>query len=139
MKSMRCLTAACLLVSHVAIAGNAACWGDDRRQDISCRALTENFLLSMRGATKDQVQKAMGVLGRPIDDGLHFISNNSEGSRFGSGDVNFMFNSDGQVAVIYGLLDLPNETGTAEFIWNREKLPSGCSDLPHSKMNRCTP
>jgi hypothetical protein len=32
--------------------GNAECWGDDTRQDISCRALTEDFLLSMRGATK---------------------------------------------------------------------------------------
>lgn len=67
--------------------GNSECWGDDSRQDISCRALTENFLMSMRGATKAEVMKAMNVNGREIERGLHFLSNYSSGQRRGSGDV----------------------------------------------------
>ena len=55
-----------LLPRDAIAAGNAQCWGDDSRQDISCRALTESFLLSMRGATRDEIIKAMGVTGREV-------------------------------------------------------------------------
>ena len=121
--------------------GNGECWGpadhsDNGRPDISCRALTENFLMSMRGRTEAQIQEAMGVKGRPIDNGLHFISNYREGQEYGSGDINFLLDH-GRVTVIFGSLDLPNASGDADFIWNEKLLPKGCSDLPHSKMAPC--
>jgi uncharacterized protein len=118
--------------------GNAECWGDDMRQDISCRALTENFLLTMRGATKSEVVKAMNVVGREIDRGLHFLSNYSRGERWGSGDVNFLFDQTGRVSIIFAMVDPPNSDGKpAEFIWNKELLPAGCSDLPDTSMKHC--
>jgi len=48
-------------VSQATTVRNAACWGDNNRQDISCQALTDEFLLSLRDATKTEVVKAMGV------------------------------------------------------------------------------
>jgi hypothetical protein len=58
--------------------GNSECWGDNSRQDMSCRALTESFLLSMRRATKPEVVKVMGGEDREVEGaGLHFISNYS--------------------------------------------------------------
>jgi hypothetical protein len=118
------------------LVGNAACWGDNSRQDISCRELTESFLMSMKDKSMSQVQEAMGVKGRPVDNGLHFISNYAKGEKNGSGDINFVFN-DGRVTVMFGSLDLPNASGDAEFIWNVTLLPNGCSDLPHSKLTPC--
>lgn len=118
--------------------GNSECWGDENRQDISCRSLTESFLLSMRGATKAEVVKAMKVGGREIDRGLHFVSNYSRGERWGSGDVNFLFDQDERVSIIFATLDPPNSNGQhADFMWNNEVLPSGCSDLPGTKMKHC--
>ncbi|MGH7079181.1 MAG: hypothetical protein ACREFU_13945 [Acetobacteraceae bacterium] len=121
--------------------GNGSCWGptdhgDNGRPDISCRALTEDFLMSMRGKTKAEVQRAMGVNGRPDNDGLHFISNYARGAKYGSGDINFLFKGN-RAVVIFGSLDLPNEAGSADFIWNAKLLPAGCSDLPNTKMARC--
>jgi hypothetical protein len=111
--------------------GNSDCWGDNSRQDISCRPLTEAFLLSMRGASRDAVVKAMGVEGRPTKDGLHFISNYAQGQTWGSGIVNFTFDSKGDVSIIDGDLDPPNLVGkSAGFLWNSQLLPGGCSDLP---------
>ncbi len=46
--------------------GNSECWGDESRQDISCRALTEELLLSLRRATKAEVIKAMNVRGLEV-------------------------------------------------------------------------
>jgi len=130
-----------LHAKELALTGNSECWGDNSRQDISCRALTENFLLSMRGATKSQVVKAMQVEGREIPDaGLHFISNYSKGKRWGSGIVNFKFNQDGHVSVIFASLDSPRDNGDVhffDFIWNAELEPGGCSDLPNTRMKHC--
>jgi hypothetical protein len=127
--------------------GNSECFGDNSRQDVSCRALTENFLLSMRNATKPEVVRAMGVEGREVDDaGLHFISNYSKGERWGSGVVNFKFNPEGRATVIFATLDSPTvelENGEveeivhAQFIWNAELEPAGCSDLPNTRMKHC--
>jgi hypothetical protein len=117
---------------------NAECWGDAERQDISCRALTENFLLSMRNATKAEVIDAMNVNGRPIDGGLHFLSNYGRGERWGSGIVNFSFGDDGRVSVIVASIDPPNMKGKAvDFIWNADRLPGGCSDFPATHLRRC--
>lgn len=124
--------------------GNSECWGDNSRQDISCRALTESFLLSMPGATKSEVVKAMGGEGREVEGaGLHFISNYSRGERWGSGIVNFIFNSEGHASVIFANLDRPiaerenEETGILWFVWNAELEPNGCSDLPNTRMKHC--
>ena len=115
----------------------------------SCRALTESFLTSLRDATEPEVTKAMGAAGVKWDRGrLHFISyygfRASDYSKmstwtidgWGNGDVNFSFDEAGRVYLIdtrvFGPLD-----ATAEYFWNRESLPTGCSDLPQSKLPRC--
>jgi hypothetical protein len=124
--------------SPVAGKGNAECWGDDDRQDISCRALTENFLLSMRGATRADVIRAMNVKGREISGGLRFLSNYSRGAKWGSGSVNFTFNNDGRVSVIMASIDPPNMAGrSVDFLWNADRLPEGCSDFPATHMRHC--
>ncbi len=119
--------------------GNSECWGDESRQDVSCRALTEDLLLSLRRATKAEVIKAMNVSGREFEGGLHFMSNYSSGERWGSGDVNFLFDHAGRVSVISAsLTPPPNSNGRdADFTWNMELLPDGCSDLPHTSMKHC--
>lgn len=125
---------------HRASAGNAACWGDDERQDISCRALTETFLLGMRHASRDELVKAMGVKGRQGSNNvLHFASNYSKGQREGSGDVNFTFDPSGYVSVIYAIVDKggDNKGKSMEFIWNVDKSwEPFCSDFAGSR-NRC--
>jgi hypothetical protein len=117
--------------------GNSECWGDDKRQDISCRALTEQFLLSMRDATRAEVIKSMNVQGRNIERGLHFLSNYSRGERWGSGDVNFLFDQRGRVNIIFASIDSPGGNKHVDFMWNRDLLPAGCSDLPDTHMSHC--
>jgi hypothetical protein len=120
----------------VAGKGNSECWGDDSRQDISCRALTENFLLSMRGATKPEVLKAMNVGGREINDGLRFLSNYSKGERWGSGSVNFTFDDEGRVSVIVASIDPPNLSGkSVDFIWNTYAAPPLGEEIDRSTKN----
>ncbi len=94
--------------------------------------------MSMRSATRAEVIKAMNVNGREIKRGLHFLSLYSQGQRWGSGDVNFMFDGQGRVSVIDAFLDPPNDKGArAELIWNADLLPNGCSDLPVTRLVRC--
>ena len=57
------------------------------RPDFTCVPITERLLVSLEHATKAQVIRAMKTDGRPIETGLHFVSN-AEGY---SGDVNFEF------------------------------------------------
>jgi hypothetical protein len=138
----------------IASKGNAVCWEDDNRQDISCQALTERFLLSMRGAKKLDVWKAMGVKGREFGNGLHFLSNYSKGERWGSGSVNFTFDAEGRVVIIVASVDPPSMAGkSVDFVWNVfaapplgteidrstrdfERLPY-CSDFPGAST-KCT-
>jgi hypothetical protein len=123
---------------------NSECWGSERDQDISCRALTENFLMSLRGATRAEVLKAMSVQGREIKPGdindlpgLHFVSNYARGARWGSGDVNFWFDEQGRVSIIAASLTAPMAASNYDFLWNAKSLPLGCSDLPRSSMKHC--
>lgn len=119
-----------------AYADNAACWGygrdDTGRPDISCTALTERLLLSLRGASRADVVRAMNAPGRIIEnEGLHFVSNYDRGLRGLGGDVSFSFNN-GFLSVISAQVDgPPGAPSSVEFIWNA-KL-SGCSDFPGSK------
>jgi hypothetical protein len=132
------LLAGAAAVAEQPTTGNVACWGDPGRPDISCRQLTEGFLLSLRGATREQVRAAMGVEGRPvpIPNTIRFLSNYSKGERIGTGAVNFRFDKDGRADLINGDVDDP-AGHFYDFIWNRELLPNGCSDLPNTRMFRC--
>src|ERR1700738_4811315 len=90
---------------------NSACWGDNERQDISCTQLTEKFFMSLRFATRTEIQKAMNAAGRDIVNGdrasLRFISNYTRGSQCGSGSINFTFDKDGKVVIMSGFIDPP--------------------------------
>jgi hypothetical protein len=128
---------------------NAECWRDASRQDISCRALTDEFLTSLRWATRPKIVKAMNVEGLEREDGrLHFDSNYSRVSTFviggwGSGAVEFIFDDAGQAYIIHAIIFGPNivpgpySDRNAEYLWNWKSLPTGCSDLPQSKLPRC--
>ena len=122
------------------LTGNQKCWGMGVRQapirnDITCRSLTEALLVGLEGATPDQVVEAMGVTGRPVPDGLHFLSNNLDRGGY-NGDINFKF-TDGRVDVIFGFVNqntLDGDGPKVEFIWNAHMR--GCSDFPGSNL-RC--
>jgi hypothetical protein len=129
------------LSPSVVWANNAACWGhgqdDPDRYDISCTNLTERFLLSMVGATRSQVLKAMGAKGRQTgEDTLHFISNAGYGEGW-DGPINFRFKDDAVVEIM-GSIDGPGgHPDNMEFVWNADKGVV-CSDFPGSDK-RCEP
>ncbi len=105
-----------------AAAGNDQCWGDIERQDVSCRELTEPFLLSMRHAPRSEVVAVMGVAGRRLNTWTHYISNYGKGLRDGAGIVNFTFDSNDRVTVIFASSDqayqLGRPTMSREFMRN---------------------
>jgi hypothetical protein len=71
------------LAPHRSVADNNACWGDNSRHDISCARLTESLLLSLRGESRQQVQKAMNAPGvERQKHWLHFLSNYLKGDRY---------------------------------------------------------
>jgi hypothetical protein len=130
-------------IAPVSDLDNPECWRDaSPPQDISCRALTDEFLMRMRNATKLEVVNAMNASGlERVDKRLHFISDYGMSSkysieRWGSGDVDFLFDEAGRVYIIHAIIFGPH-VDNAEYIWNREGLPTGCSDLPRSKLPRC--
>jgi len=121
-----------ILMSVPAYANNARCWGgvDDKgRPDVTCTSLTEQLLLGLRNANRQQVIKAMDADGRPIEGGIHYLSN----AKTYSGDVNLLF-EDGRVLVIYALVQPTDGSKNLEFIWNAER--PGCSDFRESRK-RC--
>jgi hypothetical protein len=126
---------AALVWPAIGSANNIKCWGDDTRDDISCTALTEKFLLTMRAVTREEVVKAMDAPGRPMGvAGLHYYSNYSRGSRGGSGFVNFGFEN-GRVGNVQAEVDHANSEGTSiKFMCNASGF--FCSDFPGSRM-RC--
>jgi hypothetical protein len=100
---------AALLIAPLpaAAAGNAACWDDASRQDISCTEISPAVILSLQAANRATVESIMGVRGRPLaPDRLHFISNYSRGVKIGSGVINLVF-SDDRVISIFGETDAP--------------------------------
>ena len=95
---------------------------------------TVTFILSLRSASRAEVLKAMNAGGRRLTDGLHFISNAGYGKGW-TGFINFTFDSNDRVTVIYALVDGPNGSlSNMEFIWNANGAL--CSDFPASR-NRC--
>jgi hypothetical protein len=102
----------------------------------TCVPLTNSLLVSLEGASRADVTKAMQDSGRPIEgeDGLHF---NSVADR-DSGDVNLRFYGD-RVELVTASVD--RDSGPdVEFIWNPHPdgmPPYACSDLPGSHYARC--
>ena len=93
----------------------------------TCVPLTERLLVSLEGATKAEVIRAMEANGGPLgneQDTLHFFSVvDSSG-----GWINFRFEND-RVVIIFGQMD------DGQFIWNQAKRFT-CSDLGGS-YGRC--
>ena len=127
MVSLKHLSVVAMLVFSVlttgkAYAGNAACWDDDSRVDISCTRITEDLLLSFRGQTQASVRKTMQAVGRETGMGTRFISNYARGEKTGSGGLNVVFD-EGRVVVIRATVDTPANGGRLEFIWNAHGVP----------------
>lgn len=115
---------------------NAACWSYDSSQevspDITCTALTQKLLQGLENATKEQVQSAMKEPGNVnVDGSLHYQSNYLRGDGGGDGDINFIFNSSGNVSIISGMIRPLGDEGTFyEYVWNANGF--FCTDLPGS-------
>jgi hypothetical protein len=111
------------LAPHRSVADNNACWGDNSRHDISCARLTESLLLSLRGESRQQVQKAMNAPGvERQKHWLHFLSNYLKGDGSGSGYLNVRF-EDGRATIINAMIDTDGNVGQNEFIWNAYAAP----------------
>lgn len=114
-----------------AFADNSECWGisgdDKRRPEISCKPLTEKFLLSLRDLTRQQVIMAMGAAGQPVDNGgLHYIAN----TKTYSGFMLITFSND-RVSNIDATVLPTDDAHALEFIWSTSD--GMCSDFPKSK------
>jgi hypothetical protein len=131
--ALLCIACAVSLPGH---ANNASCWGmvkdDPSRPDISCTRLTERMLLSLRGASRTEVEKSMNAPGIARADGrLHYLSN----APTYSGDVDVTFKN-GRATIVHGLVQPTDTSKNLEFLWNGEDTFL-CSDFPGSR-NECT-
>jgi hypothetical protein len=133
------------VVAAVFIAGFArarsddlTCWGnaapDSAVQGITCTALTEPFLLSMRNATRSEVVRAMGGSGSISGNNISFLSNHAFGVGGGSGAVRFIFGANGRVTTIRASVDRRGQSGEMGFEWT--SVGHQCSDFPGSRQ-RC--
>jgi hypothetical protein len=128
-------TAVFLALASPAYATCSEAWPPDMktRPDYTCVPLTDRLLVSLQGATKEQVTKAMKANGRLVDDTvLHFVS---VADHF-SGDMNFKIEGD-RVILIFGMVD--GEKGkNMSFTWNPAYQGGyACSDLPGSHYKGC--
>lgn len=114
-----------------AMAENSKCWGggqdDKSRPDVVCTPLTEKFILSFKGATREEVVKRMTSGGTSKDDGIHYLSNDEKYD----GDLNFVFRDD-KVAIIFASVG----ENFHKLIWNKADN-FFCSDFPESE-NKCS-
>jgi hypothetical protein len=148
MKTKSMLAALALLMTSGA--AQATClemWPPDMktRPDITCVSLTDRLLVSLEGATKAEVIKAMKANGRPLSPGKDYLANHPAYNRLHflsaadiySGIVNFSFEGD-KVVHIYGTVDF-DITSSMEFSWGNTSpdVPFACSDLPGSRYARC--
>ena len=124
---------------HRSMANNDACWGDNSRDDISCMRLTEPLLLSLRGKSKEQVQKAMDAPGvERQTNSLHFLSNYNSGSESGSGDLNVTFEGE-HATIINAMIDANGNVGQNQFIWNAYTAPRLSQEFDPSTKNFARP
>ena len=81
------------------------------RPEISCAKFTVGLLLSLRGATREQVVEAMNATGLPWKEKsnlmLHFVSPQEQLG----GDMNFVFGDGSRVTRIFGVID------KQDFVW----------------------
>ncbi len=133
--------ASVFLFAGAARANCLEAWPPDMktRPDFTCVPLTDRLLVSLEGATKAEVIKAMKANGRPLgineQNVLHFVST---ADRYG-GDMNFQFEND-KVVRIFGVVDSEAGASTMEFVWNPSyhgPAANPCSDLPGSRYARC--
>jgi hypothetical protein len=132
------LAAAMLIVAFgTARSDDLTCWGnaapDSTVQGITCTALTESFLLSMRNATRSDVARAMGGAGNISGDNISFLSNHAFGVGGGSGAVRLIFGANGRVTTIQATIDRPEQAGEMRFVWTSGG--SQCSDFPDSHQH----
>jgi hypothetical protein len=132
------ITAAMIAICGYTTNAHASCveaWPADMktRPDFTCVPITNALLVSLEGATKADVTKAMKAIGRPVEIGLHF---NSVADRY-SGDVNLKFEGD-RVVLVTALVDGGGKL--MSFTWNPEYNGTAhcpCSDLPGSHYATC--
>lgn len=130
--ALLCIACAASLPGH---ANNAACMGMDEdnpsRPDISCIRLTERLLLSLRGASRAEVEKTMNAPGvMRVEGTLHYLSMATTYDGF----VNVTFKN-GRAVVVQGLVNPTDTSKHLEFLWNGENAFL-CSDFPGSR-NQC--
>jgi hypothetical protein len=105
--------AAVSLVNSRALANCEDVWGTySKERPDTCTPLTNETLVSLEGATREQVISVMKATGRPLakgEDVLHFVG----ASDHDSGDVNFAFDGGDVVVRIFGFLDAGEQ-----FVWN---------------------
>lgn len=105
---------------------------------LSCVRLTERLLVSLEGATKEQVTEAMETEGSWFDENqtLHYMS----GAGGHSSVVNFIFEGDKVVRIFADVdIDLNPANRPMNFNWGNTdpNAPFACSDLPGSRHARC--
>jgi len=104
--------------------------------DATCEPITDRLLVSLEGATRAEVAKAMKVIGRQtIGPMVHLFSS----ADTYPGGVDLTFEGD-RVVLIFAGVDDPENFKTMWFIWNPEyhgRNPNPCSDLPGSHYARC--
>jgi hypothetical protein len=133
------LVLAAVTVSIPAYAGGS-CWSNPIDTPVNagfvCVELTEPLLQSVRSASLQDVEQAMGSVGRFGQTGrLHYISNYAnEGP--GSGEVAFSFGSDGRVVAIEATVNGGSTDPIILFDWTQDG--NNCSDFPDSE-SRCGP
>jgi hypothetical protein len=133
------LIAVVALLASISAAILVTSWNagnDSARLSASRRVPTERSLLSLRGATRRQVQSAMAAAGMATGDSLEFLSNARHGQIRRTIDVTFTFGPDGRVAVIQAYVGGPRQEDTIQFLWDSRGLE--CSDFPGSQ-HRCNP
>jgi hypothetical protein len=122
-----------------AAAQDSSCWTNPVDTPASagfiCIKLTEPLLLSLRNASFEDVEQAMGVPGRlGITGRLHFLSNYDNEQGAGSGELAVSFGPDNTVVDIDATVEGGNGGAVIVFTWTADG--SYCSDFPDSSQ-RC--
>lgn len=119
-----------VLIASSSFADNSKCWGgvtgedDKSRPDIVCKELTQEFVLSFKGQSREEVIERMTSPGaQPSSDVIHYLSN----AEHYDGDINFKF-SGNKVTAITAVIGENNYN----LVWEANGN-FFCSDFPSSK------